>query len=195
MQLLAEDQIRHIEDRLSEASLTNASLSIDILDHICCMIEDRLDLGWEYTKAEKEVFSQMGVLQLQAIEQETNILTQNKIAMKKRTIIIGVVAIVLMAVGFIMKVNHLQGAAFLWSIGILDMAFGFGIFLTMDRFSYEKTSAGKINSIIGFLGVASFVVGFGFKLLNWPFATNAMIIGGFVLVIHYVLSNSFSSLN
>lgn len=193
MQLLADDQIKHIEARLSEASLKNASLSIDILDHICCMIEDRLDLGWEYPKAEKAVFSEMGVLQIRAIEQETNMLTQNKLIMKKRTKIIGLVAITLMAAGFIMKQLHLLGASITWGVGVLTAVFGFALFLTVDRFKYEASSQGKMVSIIGYLGASSFLLGLGFKFLHWPIATDVMIIGGLVLLIYFLVNNSMKN--
>ena len=190
MQLLAANQIKQIEDRIEEASLKNRSLAIDIVDHICCMIEERLDLGWEYTKAEKEVFDQMGVLQIQAIEQETNIITQNKLIMKKRTKIIGVVAIVLMVTGFSMKMMHIVGAGITWGVGVLTAVFGFALFLTVDRFAYEQTSNGKIKSIIGFLGSASLILGSGFKLLHQPAANSMVAIGGVILLIYYIISNS-----
>ncbi len=86
-----------------------------------------------------KVFSQIGVLQIQAIEQETKMLTQNKLIMKKRTKIIGLVATVLMAAGFMMKKMHLQGAGIVWGVGVLTAVFGFALFLLLDRFSYEKT--------------------------------------------------------
>lgn len=193
MQVLAADQIKHIEDRLAHASLTNKSLTIDILDHICCMIEDRLELGTDYNQAEKEVFSQMGVLQIQAIEQETNILTQNKLIMKKRTKIIGLTALALMLAGFTMKQLHLMGAGVTWGVGVLTAVFGFALFLTVDRFKYEASSKGKLVSIIGYLGAASFLLGLGLKVLHWPIATDAMISGGLVLLIHFLMSNSFRS--
>ena len=191
MQVLADIQIKHIEDRIADASLTNKSLTIDILDHICCMIEERLDLGWDYVKAEKDVFTQMGVLQIQAIEQETNILTQNKLIMKKRTKIIGLTALALMLAGFTMKQLHLMGAGFTWGLGVLVAVFGFALFLTIDRFSYEKSSKGKVASIIGYLGASSFLAGLGFKVLHWPIATDAMILGGLILLIHFLMSNSY----
>lgn len=161
MQELEANQIKHIEDRLAGASLKNTSLTIDILDHICCMIEDRLELGIEYKQAENEVFNQMGVLQIQAIEQETNILTQNKLIMKKRTKIIGLVSVTLMMAGFIMKQLHLMGAAATWGVGVLTAVFGFALFLTIDRFNYEVSSKGKVVSIIGYIGAASFLSGLG----------------------------------
>ena len=193
MQALDVDQIQLIEDRIAHASIKNTSLTVDLLDHICCMIEERIDAGIDYNEAEQEVFGEIGVLQMQAIEQETNILTQNKIVMKRRTRIIGLIAIIFMVVGFLMKQLHLMGAGVTWVIGVLVAAFGFALFLTVDRFQYMQSSKGKIISIIGYLGSASFILGLGLKLLDWPVATNAMIIGGFVLLIHFILSNPFTT--
>lgn len=193
MQVLKADQIKHIEDRVALASIKNKSLTIDILDHICCMIEERLESGFTYKQAEKKAFSQMGILQIQAIEQETKILTQNKIIMKNRTKIIGLVAIALMAIGFGMKQLHLMGAAVTWGIGVLVAVFGFTLFLTVDRFKYEVSTNAKIVSITGYFGAASFLLGLGLKVLHWPIATDAMIIGGFILLIYFVASNSIKS--
>lgn len=193
MQLLAANQIKHIEDRIAQASIKNSSLSIDILDHVCCMIEERMDLGWEYKKAEKEVFNEIGVLQMKAIEQETNILTQNRIIMKKRTKIIGLIAVVLLVAGFTMKQLHLQGAGITWAVGVLTAVFGFALFLMLDRFSYEKTSLGKVNGIIGFLGAGCFILGAGLKLLHWPGAFYLAVAGGVILLIYYIISCSINT--
>ena len=111
--------------------------------------------------------------------------------MKKRTKIIGLTALALMLAGFTMKQLYLTGAAFTWGAGVLVAVFGFALFLTVDRYSYEKSSKGKVVSIVGFLGAASFLVGIGFKVLHWPIATDAMILGGMVLLVHFLMSNSF----
>jgi hypothetical protein len=189
MQLLAANQIKHIEDRIASANIKNNSLAIDILDHICCMIEERLDLGWEYTKAEKEVFNQMGVLQMQAIEQETKMLTQNKFTMKKRTIIIGLVALLLMIAGFVMKQLHLLGAGVTWGVGVLVAVFGFVLFLAYDRFSYERTTYGKVTRIIGYLGAGSYLLGMGLNVLRLPLSYILMGVGGLILLVYYALNN------
>jgi len=187
MHVLEVDQIKNIKERI--AHLKNSSLSIDILDHICCMIEERLQLGFDYTKAEKEVFSQMGVLQIQAIEQETTLITQNKITMKKRTKIIGLVALVLMALGFSLKMLHIQGAAVTWALGVVVAVFGFAILMVVDQFSYEKTARGRMKSIVGFLGVALFIAGIGTKVLHLPGAFASATVGAGLLLVYYILSN------
>ena len=103
MYLLDTNEVQRIEARLASAEVIHASLAVDLIDHICCMIEERLELGASLDTAEEEVFKELGEVQLKSIEIETKRLTQNKNSMKKRTKIIGMVALILMVAGFIMK--------------------------------------------------------------------------------------------
>lgn len=189
MLVLEPTQVKSIETKMASVGLKNNSLSIDLMDHVCCMIEERLELGTEFQQAEKEVFSEMGILHMQAIEQETQLLTQNKITMKKRTIIIGLVSLVLMGAGFTMKQFHLMGAGITWGVGVLTAAIGFTLFMTIDRFSYEKTILERVNGIIGFLGAAAFIIGVGFNVLRMPLSFLLIWSGGIVLLVHYIINN------
>lgn len=189
MLVLEPNQIKSIESKIAKAELKNGSLSIDLIDHVCCMVEERLELGTDFESAENEVFKEIGILQIQAIEQETNLLTQNKITMKKRTIIIGLIALLLMVAGFFMKQFHIVGAGVTWGIGVLLSVFGFVLFLTMDRFSYNKTTLERVNGIIGFLGAGSFLLGLGFNVLKLPLSFILMWSGALVLLIYYILNN------
>ena len=78
MLVLDNHQIEKVKDRLSRAGVHSDSLSIDLVDHICCMIEERLNSGTKLQKAENEVFAVMGETHLKNIELETDYLTQNK---------------------------------------------------------------------------------------------------------------------
>ena len=189
MHFLTSNQIRLIKEKIALNRMQNSSLSIDILDHVCCMIEERLEVGSDYEKAETEVFSLIGVLQIQAIEQETDRLTQNKIIMKKRTKIIGLISGALMAVGFSLKMMHLPGAGVLWGIGSLFAVFGFTVFLSIDRFSSDQSGKDKLLGIIGFLGAACIIAGVGLKVLHLPGAYHIFIAGGGFLLMHYITTN------
>lgn len=189
MLVLEPNHIKSIESKIALAGIKNDSLNVDLTDHICCMVEEHLALGTEFKQAEKEVFSKIGILHMQAIEQETKLLTQNKITMKKRTIIVGLVSLVLMAAGFTMKQFHLMGAGITWGVGVLIAAIGFTLFMTIDRFSYEKTILERVNGIIGFLGAAAFIIGVGFNVLRMPLSFVLTWSGGLVLLVHYILNN------
>ena len=185
------DHIRRIQDRVAHVELSNQSLSVDLIDHICCMIEDKVASGTSLEVAERKVMNEMGGVQLQAIDIETTFLTQNKITMKKRTKIIGYVAAGLLIIGFIFKLMHWPGAGVLWGVGVLTTAFGFALFLFVDRFTYEQSMALKVSSVIGYLGTACVLLGFGLKFLDWPIASDMIAIGGFTLMIYFILNSAF----
>lgn len=190
------DHIRRIQDRVAHVELSNQSLSIDLIDHICCMIEDKVASGRSLEEAEKDAFKEMGDVQLKSIELETNKLTQNKFIMKKRTKIIGLVALLVTLTGFTFKMLHLPGAGVLWGSGILIGAFGFFLMVLIDRFSYEKNSSKRIIALVGYLGSAFLLVGIGLALLRWfPISTYLAEGGGLLLLVYFVATNSMSYTN
>ena len=194
MPLLDDIELKKIEDKLALAEISHESLSVDLVDHICCMIEERLDLGFSIDKAEAEVFKEMGAVQLKSIEIETQKLTQNKFIMKKRTKIIGWVALIITLTGLIFKLLHLQGAGVLWGVGILTFAFGFFLMILVDRFSYEKDTKRRIVTAIGYVGAAALLIGIGLALLRWfPISTYLAEGGGILLLVYFVITNTTPS--
>ena len=109
-----------------------------------------------------------------------------------RTKIIGYVAAGLMITGFVFKMLHLFGAGVIWGSGVLTASFGFTLLLTIDRFSYEQTSGQKLAGVVGYLGAASVLFGFGVRLLHWPIAGHLIATGGFILLIYFILNNTFA---
>jgi hypothetical protein len=192
MYLLSQQELIKVKNRVTLAEVKNASLSVDLVDHICCMVEERVELGMKLEIAENEVFKEMGEVQLKAIDIETKILTQNKFTMKKRTKIIGLVALVLMVTGFTMKMLHLPGAGVTWGVGVLIAAFGFFLFSLIDRFSYEKSSTMKVNTIIGYVGSVLLLLGLGLTLLKWPIAVYLAESGSVLLLVYFILNNAIS---
>ena len=192
MHVLDQQEIQKIENRITLAQVRNGSLSIDLIDHICCMIEERIEKGMNLNKAEEEVFKEMGEVQLRAIDMETKLLTQNKIIMKNRTKIIGIISLVLIAAGFFMKMNHLAGANIIWGTGVLTLAFGFFLFILVDRFSYEQSNSMRINAVIGYIGSALLIVGLGMVLLKWNYSVYFAESGSLLLLIYYILNNAMS---
>lgn len=192
MYVLSQQELNKVKDRVTLAEVNNASLSVDLVDHICCMVEERVELGMKLETAENEVFKKMGEVQLKAIDIETKFLTQNKITMKKRTKIIGFIAFILLITGFTFKMFHLPGAGVIWGTGVLTAAFGFFLFSLIDRFSYEKSSLMKIATIIGYIGSVLLILGLGLVLLKWPIAVYLAESGSVLLLVYFILNNAIS---
>ena len=110
--------------------------------------------------------------------------------MKKRTKIVGLVALSVMLAGFIFKMFHLLGAGVLWGSGILIGTFGFFLMVLLDRFSYEKNSSRKLFAIIGYIGSSGVLMGIGFALLNWPIAKYLAMGGGLLLIVYFIITSS-----
>ena len=68
MYILSQQELKKVKDRVTLAEVNSASLSVDLVDHICCMIEERVDLGIHLRNAEDEVFKEMWEVQLKAID-------------------------------------------------------------------------------------------------------------------------------
>jgi len=192
MYILSQQDLNKVKDRVMMAEVNNSSLSVDLVDHICCMLEERVELGMKLETAENEVFKEMGEVQLKEIDIETKILTQNKFTMKKRTKIIGLIALILLITGFTLKMLHLPGAGVIWGVGVLTAAFGFFLFSLIDRFSYEKSSMMKIATIIGYIGSVLLIVGLGLVLLKWPIAVYLAESGSVLLLVYFILNNAIS---
>ena len=192
MYVLSQQELNKVKDRVTLAEVNNVSLSVDLVDHICCMVEERVELGMKLETAENEVFKEMGEVQLKAIDIETKLLTQNKLIMKKRTKIIGFIAFILLITGFTFKMLHLPGAGVIWGTGVLTAAFGFFLFSLIDRFSYEKSSLMKTATIIGYIGSVLLILGLGLVLLKWPIAVYLAESGSVVLLIYFILNNAIS---
>jgi hypothetical protein len=88
---------------------------------------------------------------------------------------------------------HLQGAAMLWSLGVLFTVFGFILLIFIDKFSYEKSTGDRVKHVLGYLGAAGLLLGFGFKFLEWPFATDMVYIAGFMLFIYFILNSTLTN--
>ncbi len=112
--------------------------------------------------------------------------------MKKRTKITGIVSLLLLGTGLTFKLLHLPGANITWATGVLTTACGFFLFSLLDRLSYEKSKYLRINSVLGYLGSALLILGLGMVLLKWPIAVYLAESGSLLILIYFILNNSFS---
>lgn len=115
--------------------------------------------------------------------------------MKKRTKIVGLVAVLVTLTGLIFKLLHLPGAGILWGTGILLSAFGFFLMVLIDRFSYEKNNSRRMIALLGYVGAAFLLVGIGMAFMHWPYAAYTAEGGGVLLLIYFVITNSLTFTN
>lgn len=182
---LTEQQIAFIENDIKVRGISSPDLSIDLLDHICCLIEDTLDEYRTFETVYQETILLFGEKGLNEIQDETNRLLTFKHhhIMNKTMKISGYISSLMILFGAYLKFQHWPGASFLLQFGVLILTVVFLPLLFILKF---KSSAENNRSIVLSIiaGVASLLLCIGvlFKIMHWPY-TEMLTMGGAVLLI------------
>jgi hypothetical protein len=186
---LTEQQIAFIENDIKVRGITSPDLSIDVLDHICCIIETKLDEYSKFDTVYQETILLFGERGLKEIQDETTrLLTfKNNNIMNSTMKISGYVSSLMILSGAFFKFNHWPGANLLMVLGMFLLAVLFLPLLIILKFkSSEENNRSIVLSSIA--GVASLLLccGIVFKILHWPYAQILTIAGGVLLVLGYL---------
>ncbi len=162
-------------------------LTNDLLDHICCMIEERLTSESDYDEVLHETMAVFGNDGIRNIQDETTyLLTKNILVMKKTTHIIGIAAAVLLLVATFLKIYHMPGAGIMYVLGGFLLSFIFlPLMLTIkikEKISKPRIWLNVAGTISGFL----LVNGIFFKVMHWPWANNLMTTGGVLALLVFL---------
>lgn len=118
---LSNNQIEIIRAQIAR-SIQLQSLQDDVLDHVCCALEDLDDLEGEFEEAVQEVVNDLAPAGLHQLERDTLLLLNTKyIVMKKFMFLLGLVSAIASSMGVCFKLLHLKGADFLLTYGLLTL--------------------------------------------------------------------------
>jgi len=184
---LTEQNIREIEVLVEARGVEMKELSYDLVDHICCMIEEKMESGKNYASALEESIASFGKKGIRQIQEETTfLLTKNILAMRKTMHITGITAAILLLLGSIFKLRHLPGAGVMYVLGAALLCFLFmPLFLTV-RIKEKPGKLSTISNIVGILGAISLCFGILFKIMHWPWASILMNTGGVLLILIFL---------
>ncbi len=140
---LSEAQINIIRQELELNGITISSLKDDLIDHLCCDIEQKVDNGKDFMAALDESLRELAPRGLHGIQHETILLLNPKmILMKKLTYVIGLISSMMMAIGWIMSLLNLPGAGNLATWGLGTYGFMSFVLLFLPLFAFSKFKAG-----------------------------------------------------
>jgi len=122
---LTTDQIAFIAQDIQERGITMDELTEDLVDHICCVIENGSNA--DFHSAYHEALETFGKNGFRKIQNETNVLLtlKREIIMKKTMYSLGYIAACLSTTGLLFKLQHWPGAAIMLTVGIVLLNFGF----------------------------------------------------------------------
>lgn len=186
---LTVEQIKTIERDVIDDGISFSHLHHDLIDHICCDIEARMQEGKSFRDAYAEIQGDIGDQGLSRIQKETLFLIdKNYRIMKKSMKTLGTVALATISIAALFKIQHWPGASILLTLGFLFVA---GVFYPATLFVMYKEmfNRKKVAFVfITFLGGFLFMLGTLFKLQHWPGAGIMMTAGSLGLIITMIIS-------
>jgi drug/metabolite transporter (DMT)-like permease len=175
---LSLDQVRVIERHVQSEGITYSHLEYDLLDHICCDIEDRMRSGITFNEAYQSVRQDIGSQGLRRVQQETLLLiNKNYRMMKKSMKTLGTIALAGISVAALAKIMHWPGASLLITLSFLLVS---TVFFPAALYVWYKEVFNRKQLfivIMAFLSGFTFMVGTLFKIQHWPMANMFLSIG------------------
>ena len=176
MYKITDDNIDFILDDIGKRGVVIEDVKYNILDHVCCIIENEMKDGQDFKKFYENTIARFYKNELKEIEDETRELITFKYyhAMRRTLKVTGVISVFLCIAGAIFKFNHWPGAGILI---LLSLGFFGLVFIPLNiilKFKDEKEGTNKFLITFGLILGMLITIGFLFKVMHWPFA-NVMV--------------------
>ena len=182
-----DDNLDRIERDLVNRGLTYDRLMEDLLDHVCCLVEENMNDGDDFESSYDRVLDSIGDKQLPEIQHQTLLNLDNKFqSMKKFTYLSGLTSVLLIIAGAFFKWMHFPGAGVIFTVGIVLAVLAFLplYFFTSYREQVEKKN--PIYYLFGYITLSMMLTGVLFKIMHWPGA-GILITLGIVLIVLVIL--------
>lgn len=187
---LSSEQIAIIRKYLDQSSISIDSLKDDILDHLCCVVEIKMERGGVFDTALREALDELAPDGLNEIQRETVFLLNSTkiILMKKIMYSIGLLSAMVFVLGWAFGMMHLPGAIALSIYGFMSFVFIFLPMLAIDRYKVNIRWAlsDKLKFGLGFVSGLIVATSVFFKLMHLPGAEGLLIIGTGVFVFGFL---------
>lgn len=175
---LTDRELEILNREINKQGLTYTQLQKELLDHLCCDIEAKMDEGIEFLIAFEEVRKKLENDRIQKIQEETLLLINQKYRMMKKFMyILGTIAPSLLILGAIFKLQHWPGASILITLGTFLLAAVYLPVFAMVSIRDTRKKGKRVNVPLYIVGVVAgfvFLTGILFKIMHWPGAGAAL---------------------
>lgn len=170
MYQLSDQQIMFILDDIRARGIETDSLQQDLLDHICCIIEQGLEENGDFEAFYQSVISGFYKKELREIEEETALLLtfKNYYAMKKVMMVSGMVTVLAFIVGSMFKVMHWPGANILLVLGFAGISLLFLPLLFIFKIQEVPVVRDKVILALGIFSGSLYFLAMLFQVMHWP---------------------------
>ena len=170
MYQLSEQQIAFILNDIRARGIGTDSLQQDLLDHICCIIEQDLEENGNFEAFYQQVIRRFYKKELREIEAETALLLtfKNYYAMKKIMMVSGVVAVLAFMIGSMFKVMHWPGANILLVLGFTGISLLFLPLLFIFKIQELPVVRDRVILGLGIFSGSLYFLAMLFQVQHWP---------------------------
>ena len=184
---IIDSNMDRIKADLINSGLTYDRLLDDILDHVCCMIEDQMIAGKDFELSYKHVLDTIGDKRLPEIQHQTLLLlNKNFQRMKNFTYLFGLTAALVAILGAFFKRMHWPGAGILITAGIVLVILVFLPLYFVINYREQAEKKNPLYAIVGYLTLAFLLAGAIFKIQHWPGAGHIIEVSLAILIIGFI---------
>ncbi len=146
-------------------------LADELLDHLCCDVEQEMAGGLNFSEAYRTVKEHMGHRRLKEIQEETLYAVDTKYRNMKNTMkISGIAGTAMLGIAALFKIMHWSGAGILCILGGISLAFVFMPSALTVLWKETKNRKKIFLYVTAFLAAMFFIAGVVFKIQHWPWA-------------------------
>ncbi len=184
MYQLNDKQIEFIAADIKKRGIEMEDLHNNILDHVCCMIENNLEENGDFEKFYSNSIVKFYKNELWELEEETIslLIFKNYYTMKKVMLVSGFISSFFVMTGILFKFLHWPGAAAMLVLGIGSCSLIFFPLLIVLKVKESLELKNKLIVLAGMISAICLSLGILFKIMHWPGA-NALGIAAIVSLI------------
>ncbi len=169
---ISEQQVEFILDDISARGIETEDLQLNLLDHICCIIEQELEENGDFGQFYQATIKRFYKTQLREIEDEaiSLLINQNYYAMKKIMIFSGLLSASLFIMGIVLKFLHAPGASLGIVTGVLIMSLVFLPLVFLLKLKEQKQLKDKFLAATGTISAILMSLSVLFRVMHWPYS-------------------------
>ena len=169
---MPELSFQNIEDitlDIRRQEITFSHLADDLIDHVCCDVENEMQNGLGFTEAYKRVKQRMGPGRIKEIQEETLYAVDSKYRKMKNTMkISGIAGTIMFGFATLFKIQHWPLAGPMMVLGAFILAFIFMPSALVVLWKETHNRKKLFLFISGFVTGMLFIFGTLFKIQHWP---------------------------
>ncbi|NSW94899.1 MAG: hypothetical protein HPY62_09370 [Bacteroidales bacterium] len=189
MHELTKNNVERITNDVRKQEIIFSHLAEDLIDHICCDVEEEMENGLTFNEAYTRVKQKFGWRRLKEIQEETLYAIDTNYKFMKNTMkISGVIGTILYGFAALFKIQHWAGASIMLTLGALILVFAFmpSALGVMWKETHNRNKL--VLFISAFLSAGLFITGVLFKIQHWNGSRIILVLAGIIVVLLFLPS-------